>query len=99
MKYLLMMIIVLATIGTATATSQRADCCTGADGAVVAGLRGGSDRLYVRLVSELSRSVRHGEVVHLLRMVMGHHDHDSGAEHRDAGVEKMGAEVKRIHVA
>ena len=29
MKYLLMMIIVLATIGTATATSQRADCCTG----------------------------------------------------------------------
>ena len=30
MKYLLMMIIALATIGTATATSQRADCCTGA---------------------------------------------------------------------
>ena len=29
MKYLLMMIIALATIGTATATSQRADCCGG----------------------------------------------------------------------
>ena len=27
MKYLLMMIIALATISTATATSQRADCC------------------------------------------------------------------------
>jgi hypothetical protein len=30
MKYLLMMIIALATISTVTATSQRADCCAGA---------------------------------------------------------------------
>jgi hypothetical protein len=52
---------------------------------------------------ELSRSVCDGEVVHLLRVVVGDFDHDSGVDHWDAGVSaartKSGLGIEEIYVA
>jgi hypothetical protein len=47
---------------------------------VVAGVRGGATGIYVRVFFELPGSIRHGEVVHLLRMVVGNYDQYPGAD-------------------